>query len=168
MVKIKYNKQAFISYWKRKYSYFFLSCLIIWYFFTPANENFINLHILPLDIVWRDTFGGFSELGLFKFVIFNLIFTIGIYAISVTLFIIVTGADFWEDGEFERAAFVWLIGAKDKSEPLVFKTFWTRREMFKERRKEKEMRKREIIFTISIIYVPIVSENTLNLLRYLF
>ena len=40
--------------------------------------------------------------------------------------------------------------------------------MFKERRKEKEMRNREIIFTISIIYVPIVSENILNLLRYLF
>ena len=167
MNKKKFKKKDFINHWKRKYLYFFLSCITIWYFVTPINENFFNLHILPLDIIWRETFGGFSELGLFKFIVFNLIFAIGIYAVSVTLFIIITGADFWADGEFERAAFVWLIGVKDTSEPVVFKTIWTRKDMLKDKRKEKEMKFRQRNFNISIIYVPIISENTLNLLRYL-
>ena len=135
MNKKRFKKKDFITYWKRKYFYFFISCLVIWYFLIPnTNNHLISLHILPLDIFFGYPFTGFFELGLFKFLIFNIIGMIGLYAISVTLFIFVTGADFWDKGDFQDEAFRWIVGLKDSSEQINFKTIWTRKKLLKEKK----------------------------------
>ena len=163
--KKKFKIKDFYNYWKRKYLYFFITCMLIWYFITPNNDYFYSIYILPLDIIYSVTFGGFSELNLFEFIFYNLIGAVGIYAVSVTVFIIVIGGIFNDNDPFENAALRWLIGIKDTSEPINYKIIWTKKEILKEKREESKMKFKQWMFNLSMIYVPIISLNVLNILR---
>lgn len=164
----KFKKKDFIKYWRKKYFYFISFNLLFWYFFAPVyflENNNLAIHILPLDILFGTHLGGFFEINLFELIFYNLLAAIGIYAISVTVFIFVTGADFWDDGEFEKAAFRWLTGLEDKNEKITWRIT---RKMFEKEKKEDSIRNfKQWMFNISIIYIPIVTKTVVNIAKYL-
>ena len=161
----KFIKSEYIKYWRRKYLYFIIINLIYWYFTSPGlltNHTNLTISILPLDIIFNTNLGGFFELHFFEFIIYNFLAAFGIYAVSVSVFVISTGIILNSTDPFKLAAMDWLLGLKDKSTPKFnLKTMFAP----KEKKDEKTRKSKQLIFNISIIYIPIISKTIVDVLK---
>ena len=159
----KFIKSEYIKYWRRKYLYFIIINLIYWYFTSPGlltNHTNLTISILPLDIIFNTNLGGFFELHFFEFIIYNFLAAFGIYAVSVSVFVISTGIILNSTDPFKLAAIVWLLGLKDKSiQKFNLKI------MFQAKKDEKTRKFKQLIFNISIIYIPIISKTIVDALK---
>ena len=160
----KFIKSEYIKYWRRKYLYFIIINLIYWYFTSSVlltDHTNLTISILPLDIIFNSNLGGFFELHFFEFIIYNFIAAFGIYVVSASVFVISTGLILNTD-PFELAAMDWLLGLKDKSTPKFnLKTMFAP----KEKKDEKTRKSKQLIFNISIIYIPIISKTIVDVLK---
>ena len=160
----KFIKSEYIKYWRRKYLYFIIINLIYWYFTSSVlltDHTNLTISILPLDIIFNTNLGGFFELHFFEFIIYNFIAAFGIYVVSASVFVISTGLILNTD-PFELAAMDWLLGLKDKSTPKFnLKTMFAP----KEKKDEKTRKSKQLIFNISIIYIPIISKTIVDVLK---
>ena len=160
----KFIKSEYIKYWRRKYLYFIIINLIYWYFASSVlltDHTNLTISILPLDIIFNTNLGGFFELHFFEFIIYNFIAAFGIYVVSASVFVISTGLILNTD-PFELAAMDWLLGLKDKSTPKFnLKTMFAP----KEKKDEKTRKSKQLIFNISIIYIPIISKTIVDVLK---
>ena len=123
------------------------------------------IHILPLDIIFGTHLGGFFDLHIFELIIYNSIAAIGIYAVSVTVFIFVTGADFWDKGEFQDEAFRWLAGLKNTEEKINRKI--TKNFIEKEKKEESARNFNQRMFNLSLIFIPIFTKTIVNLTKFI-
>ena len=158
-------KSEYIKYWRRKYLYFIIINLICWYFASSVlltDHTNLTISILPLDIIFNTNLGGFFELHFFEFIIYNLLAAFGIYVVSVSVFVISTGIILNSKDPFELAALDWLLGFKDKStQKFNLKTMF----IPKEKTNEKTRKLKQLIFNISIIYIPIISKTIVDVLK---
>ena len=163
-----FKKKNFIKYWQRKYTYFIIFNLLFWYLVTPLNpweKKDLIIHILPLDIIFGTNLGGFFDLNLFELIIYNSIAAIGIYAVSVTVFIFVTGADFWDKGDFQDKAFRWLAGLKNTEEKINQKI--TKNFIEKEKKEESARNFNQWMFNLSLIFIPMFTKTIVNLTKFI-
>ena len=163
-----FKKKNFIKYWQRKYTYFIIFNLLFWYLVTPLNpweKKDLIIHILPLDIIFGTNLGGFFDLNLFELIIYNSIAAIGIYAVSVTVFIFVTGADFWDKGDFQDKAFRWLAGLKNTEEKINRKI--TKNFIEKEKKEESARNFNQWMFNLSLIFIPMFTKTIVNLTKFI-
>ena len=159
----KFIKSEYIKYWRRKYLYFIIINLIYWYFASSVlltDHTNLTISILPLDIIFNTNLGGFFELHFFEFIIYNFLAAFGIYVVSGSVFVISTGIILNSKDPFELAALDWLLGFKDKSTQK-----FNLKIMFKEKKDEKNRKFKQLIFNISIIYIPIISKTIVDVLK---
>ena len=163
-----FKKKDFIKYWRRKYTYFIIVNILFWYLVTPFNpweKNNFTIHILPLDIIFGTNLGGFFDLHISELIIYNFIAAIGIYAVSVTVFIFVTGADFWDKGDFQDAAFRWLAGLKNTEEKINWKI--TKNFIEREKKEQSARNFNQWMFNLSLVFIPIFTKTIVNLTRFI-